>query len=866
MGWLAFALCWCLAPPPVLDPNRAEFPDSSLVDYGARRNAPFAHGYLSISPDGHFVTTDGQRVRFWGINVASESVFQPTERIDTCIERIRRAGFNLVRIHHIDGTARGIITGGADSLTFDQAKLRQLDYWIAHLGRAGIGVYLDLLDYRSFLPGDGVPLAAELGRGAKPYALFDERLIQLQQRYAKALLRDHVNTFNGLPYADDPTVVLLELFDENGLFIRRSDWPTLVEPYRAELTRRWNRYLAERYGTTAKLVAAWGQSGAPSPVPDGQRVESGSLELPALILGPDKPANSPAARLHRAKCSEAARFAATVHRDYYRRMRTYLRQVVGVQTPLTAVGDATVVPDLLAISQELDFVGLNYYWDHPIFRAGQDWQSPFLFHYRNPLASLEPDAFAPKLALAKLTGRPVVVREWSPCFPNPYRAAGMVEATAYAALQDVDAMILFTYGAVDSARQIGCFDVHQDPARWGLAGTLGEVFLSGAVSPARRSIELGYSETDTYLFKEYRSSVRNLAYLSRVATRCFRDELRVNADLTLASGRSGQGRYLGGPVLLSRNDPAASTNGDTAPTTAGYLGYSLPLQQGTRGDYWFDGDLLFDRGTHERRPGGRFSLRALQHGALAPLGRGQTDAVGFRDDWHGVFGFGPLSGDEQVAAAADILKLIYGDQVGRQDLARQRLVSDTGQLSRDVPAGRMLVKAPRVLAVAGDLTGGPFGFGGITLETATERGAAVLVSLDGRPLDRSGSLVARLVGKMVNSRMEVSPPGPQNNPRWLYVASSLGVGPVLSDGRAVAAGWRFKRGGVPWFSVGLSGGSAEVVAGRDGWRFYVDTPDAWVWAAGVEHATAVAPDGTETALPGGGPWRMPETAAMVTMQ
>ncbi len=258
-------------------------------------------------------------------------------------------------------------------------------------------------------------------------------------------------------------------------------------------------------------------------------------------------------------------------------MRTYLRESLGVRVPLTAVGDAEVVPDLLAVAEELDFVGCNYYWDHPIFRAGRAWHLPFLFHFRNPLRSLDETTFPAQAALAKMADRPLVIREWNPCFPNPHRAAGMVEAAVYAALQDIDAMILFTYGAVPTHRQVGYFDVHQDPARWGLAAVLGEVYRTGAVAPARSRVEIGYSATDTFLAKRYRTPLRTLAQVSAVATRCFDDELIATADLTIASGRSAAARYRGGPLLLSRNDPSGDLAGRPQIAADDLLGYGVPL-------------------------------------------------------------------------------------------------------------------------------------------------------------------------------------------------------------------------------------------------------------------------------------------------
>ena len=855
---LLIALGTTLAAPPILNPNAAEFPDAGLLDHAAP--LPLTD-FLRVDGQGHFIDGGGQRVRFWGINVASESVFQPFDRIDTCIERIRRAGFNLVRIHHIDGTARGIVTGTPDSLTFEADKLKALDYWIHKLGQAGIAVYLDLLDYRAFVPGDGIAKANELGRAAKPYAVFDEGLIDHQQRYAKALLRDHVNSFNGRCYADDPTIVLLELFDENGLFIRRKDWPELVEPYRAQLRELWNDWLRSTYGTTAALRAAWAGSGVAEPLQPAESIERRTVRLPNLELGPDEPAGSAEGRLYRARSSDAQRFAYALHRRYYQRMRDYLRDSLGVRVPLTAVGDSEVVPDLLAVAEELDFVGCNYYWDHPIFRAGQAWQMPFLFHFRNPLKSLDETTFPAQVALAKMARRPLVVREWNPCFPNPHRAAGMVEATTYACLQDLDAMILFTYGAVPTHRQVGYFDVHQDPARWGLAASLGEIYRTGAIAPAKYRVELAYSGTDTFLAKSYRTPLRTLAQVSGLANRCFGAELIATADLTVASGRSAAATYRGGPLLLSRNDPSGDLAGSPRVTTPNLLGYPVPLRQGPSGSYRFDGQLLFPAGERERGAGGRF--RAAELGHASPVGTMAGWALGFYDPIRKTAGFGPLSGVAQARAATDLLRLAHGAKVGSGMFDNRRLVSDTGEIVRDANAGRLTVGSPRALAVAGELPDS-IKLGGLRVTSASDHGAVVMVSLDGQPLEQSTKFVARFVTDARNTAMQMSPPGPQNNPRDLWELTDDGHAPILTGGRSVSAGYRVYVGDTLLFAIGLAGGTAEVVREGETWSWFVDTPGIWVRVPGAETAQATMMDGTLKSLGGREAWQFPEGAALVT--
>lgn len=844
------------AQPPQLNPNQTEFPDSSLADLSAPPYDP-ALGFLSTNEAGHFVWEDGTRARFWGVNVAAESVFQPVERIEEAIQAIKRAGFNLLRIHHVDGTDRGIIASDGDNLVWDQDKLRQLDYWVDRAGQLGLSVYLDLLDYRDF------PGAAELGRAAKPYAVFDQHLIDLQKQYAKAFLRDHRNQFNGRAYADDPTVVLLELYDENGLFIRRTDWPGLVQPYRGQLAARWNAWLLERYGSSAALSAAWARSGVAQPLPAGQRLESGSVALPNLAKPRDERPMTAAARLEQARQADLVRFAADVHRAYFAQMRDYLRDELGVRVPLSAVGDFGHVADLAATADELDFIGTNFYWDHPTFRAGRDWQLPFLFRHADPLSETSIYTFAQVLATARMQGKPLVVREWNYCAPNPHRAGGMVEATAYSALQDVDAMILFTYGLRPRPNAVGWFDSQADPVRWGLAGVLGAAWLRGAIQPALNRIDLGFGELDVALARDHATEVRNLAWVARLGNRVFDEQLAADAELTIASGRSGAAKYSGGPLLLVRRDPAGHAGGEPA-GGEGFLGYPVGARWGGAASFAFDGQVLAAAGNERWAAGWRFPLAALTAAGAEPIGRAGADALGFWDPKRRVAGFGDLSPAQTTRVALDLLGRVHGAPVSRADQVTSRYVADTGQIVRDSRAGRVTVDTATFAAIGGALPRGGAPLGGLELEQSNPRGAVVALSLDGRALADSERFVVRSVSQAVNSHMDISPPGPLNNPRNMTIVGAEGSRPVLTGGRTQAGAWRLRRGGQVLVTVDQVDGSLELLREPDGWLVWTDTLGVSVDVPGAEAAWAVAADGTERPLTrGASGWVYPAGAVLM---
>jgi hypothetical protein len=80
---------------PLLDPNRTPYPSSSLHDFSNLLDAPAGkYGFLRVKGE-HFVWANGERQRFWGINVANTSLQEPDADIDAIIaaaEKSLRAG------------------------------------------------------------------------------------------------------------------------------------------------------------------------------------------------------------------------------------------------------------------------------------------------------------------------------------------------------------------------------------------------------------------------------------------------------------------------------------------------------------------------------------------------------------------------------------------------------------------------------------------------------------------------------------------------------------------------------------------------------------------------------------------------------
>jgi hypothetical protein len=512
------SVTWAKSGSDSASPSR--LPASSLADFSGTLEAPAGkHGFLKVGSAGHFYWADGRRARFWGINVSSTRLDIPPEQIEQVVGAFARAGLNMVRLEAIDN--RNCLLGEAnapDSLHFDRRYLDRLDHWMASLRRHGLYYYLDLLDFRTFKTGDGVLNADSMDRGARPYALFDRYLIQLQKDYAADLLT-HRNPYSGLRPVDDPALALVEICNEHGFFLYPEKLETLAEPYRSDLRIRWNHWLRDKYGTRERQEAAWGQVNNVPVLRRDEAWETLSIDVP-LLTGAFVPQDPNVSDIRRAptRVRDGIQFLVQIQRAYFREMRGHLRQI-GLRVPITAVVSSDVAPDVASVAQECDFTAENWYGEG----INDDPRTPGVRYYgnRNSLRDDSQGGFAPHTAALRWNNKPVVIREWATTWPNRHRAASVPEALAYASLQDYDAILLFGYqtnrapnGA--DADALNDFAFQSDPTVWGLYALAGRAFLSRAIRPADHTVTLVYPPARQFAWPGHPSDMHRAAWCTRL--------------------------------------------------------------------------------------------------------------------------------------------------------------------------------------------------------------------------------------------------------------------------------------------------------------------------------------------------------------
>ena len=357
------------------------------------------HGFCKIK-DGHFYFEDGIRAKFWGTNLVFNACFPNKNQAILLANRIAFFGFNAVRLHHMDFAFEpfGIFKDTSPAYNDPQMKktgelskiqLDRLDYLIYQLKQHGIYIDMNLLVSRHFTESDGIKDANQLEMAAKPVSMFDPKLIELQEQYAKNLLT-HYNTYTKLRYCDDPAIALVEITNENTLaggYFNKN----IPEYYLHELNLQWKKWKT---------------------INDGNQQN----------------------------------FYYDVEKKYFTEMVNFLKKDLNIKIPITGSQYSNV-----KVQESCDFIDKHAYWDPPTF-PHKAWdlndfritnQSLLLDQNLGIIGSLE--STDPKHSLQGPYQKPYTITEWNHGYPNQYAYETPVILAAKANLNNWDGLFQFAF-------------------------------------------------------------------------------------------------------------------------------------------------------------------------------------------------------------------------------------------------------------------------------------------------------------------------------------------------------------------------------------------------------------------------------------
>ena len=218
-----------------------------------------------------FVDLDGDRVRFWGVNLVA---LYPTHRqADAIAAELAERGINLARPHHMMRNSLDWVSGDVGALqTYDGTSREpdaeawdRFDYLNAQLREHGIYLQFALRWSRKYEAGDvdilettpedrqaWIDAMAELDARdwrsgisvRKMLPLIDERVRLIDEEFARQVMT-HENPYTGMSYSEDPQVVTVEVINEQSFeyaIICQNKFPPYWE---RKVLAMWDDYAAE---------------------------------------------------------------------------------------------------------------------------------------------------------------------------------------------------------------------------------------------------------------------------------------------------------------------------------------------------------------------------------------------------------------------------------------------------------------------------------------------------------------------------------------------------------------------------------------------------------------------------------------------
>lgn len=477
------------------------------------------HGFVQVR-NGHLYFEDGLRARFLGFNIATRSNTPDHEFADRLADHFASLGVNIIRLHAADAPISDepdtwsscretplIDYEKGSSRTFNKEGLDRFDYLVSALEKRGIYLHIDLLVARDFVEGDELDYPGGFRSCTKRYPIYNERLYELQQEYAKALLT-HVNPYTGRALVDDPAVVTVQMTNEESA-MKGTDVNDALTPYVQEVQDRFNHFLLSKYGDRAHLAAAWTSEGIcalgedEDPTAGTIRVIAGSFVQPV-----NDPTGDWVAPEGPARYADFCEFGIETNRRFYRRYRDYLIEL-GVRVPIVASNLLGGAADVYGHSDG-DIMENNSYFNHPLLPVQNDTYlvvGPTEYVSTNPLTIQQGiGAMAttiPGLAsVAAVEGKPFIISEWNEYGLHPFHSTAYVQTVAYACLNDWDGLILYNHHTSekendqpdDEIRSV--FDSFNDPALITEWGFMAAMFLKGLVRPMDQKVDVVFTQND----------------------------------------------------------------------------------------------------------------------------------------------------------------------------------------------------------------------------------------------------------------------------------------------------------------------------------------------------------------------------------
>ncbi len=460
------------------EPDKDAFDASALLDMRIFNDSEAGtQGRVVARGDDLVFEKSGKKVRFWGVTIGDEVLLSKPE-LDYLARRLAKTGVNLVRFH---------LAG-----MFNQPKplMEAVHYFVAALKKQGI--YSDFLWF------------CTAGGDLSGQFYFNPKYQEQYKGWARTLLGT-VNPYTGIPLAKDPSVVSVELLDEDSLL-----WGTF-KPYAGSLTEepmhllegKFAEWLKVRYGSLEKAAAAWG----PDKYPKGDDFAAGRVGFyPAYLLGS---ADWAVAQRNALRARDEVRFLTELMRDWYTETKKWLRSELGYEGLVIGSNWQTFDKRVLNpldqyANMSMDITAENSYFAPP-HKGVKSGYAVSKGDYYTDLSLLKNPEQAILMHI-QCAGFPHFMTEGDWAMPNRFRAEEPFLEACYGSLQGMDGYCIFSIQPDWLAMVLKKWPI-QTPSAIGQYPAASLIFRNGYVKEGPVAINEALALKDLYELKGARFSV-----------------------------------------------------------------------------------------------------------------------------------------------------------------------------------------------------------------------------------------------------------------------------------------------------------------------------------------------------------------------
>ena len=565
-----------------------------------------AHFYR-VGSDGKPNTKDDQRVRLFGINLSSAANFPKEEDAVKIAKRLRKMGFNAVRLHHLDTLLsdstehpRGLLTSAAFP-SFNVSALQRLSTFINALKEEGLYINLNLHVGYKFRPaldqvtpmnsGETMPFASH------PLHLFEPRMMALQVEYAQQVIRR-------LELGNNPVLAMIEINNESSMLgaWQRGDLDRLGGDYERLLQSQWQRWIQHRYGNIDKACAEWNscsmarrggvlvQSSESRVLEFGEGWVAGlqqyarrivsklDMETPIVLQQQFRSHQHGAGK----RVLDYVQFLTEMDKQYLDVLRKAIRSEVGELVPIAGTQMYFGGVANADAQQQMDYADEHFYVDHYDFPK-QAWDRND-WRIRNHSALRQGWKSLLQRALYREMSKPFVVSEFNQAYPNQQSAEIMPVMTAIASAQDWDGLFFFQYVDGDSwAALPDSFSLSGHWGQWVTSGISAVMFRQFQIAPLPTQVPVTLSTDQRQMLGALRDGVSGIG-LPEFAENCMQVDVK-----QIFSHRTGFIRKNNGV-----HQPCRQTQRNAEDTSSAWLTPNHQLSYDSAGP-WLKAETAYSR-------------------------------------------------------------------------------------------------------------------------------------------------------------------------------------------------------------------------------------------------------------------------------